>query len=664
MHRTIAHRRTRAALLGANAAVVLGLGLGASDALAGQYDPWVARHGLSAAQYQAEFDKWTRQGYRLTSVSGYEQQRGSESYAAIWEKRQGPAWQARHGLSAAQYQTTFNTLTRQGYRPVVVNGNSVNGRAKFAAIFEKSNVRFVARHGLTSSAYQAQFNSLTRRGYRLTHVSGYTENGAARYAAVFEQRGGPAWRAVHGQTSQQYQATFNRLAAQGFRVTKVSGTTVAGTPRYAAIFEAGGTTPWTARHGIDAAEYQATVTDQQRQGFRPLQVHAFAGPGGPRFSTVWENRAFSGADLQHIDTTVTNAMKGAGVTGLSFAIAHKGRLVFAKSYGQADAAKGTPMRTTHRMRIASLSKPFTALEVMRLVEAGRIALTDKVFGKDGLLGETFAAQKDFKDARVADITVRDLLQHTAGGWDNDGGDGTADPMFLQTDLSADKLIGWVLQNVGLEFAPGTTHQYSNFGYSVLGRIIEKVTGKSYAAAMRDDVFAPSGADSFAIGGDTLVARLPDEAAYHHAGAQTAPYTMKVGRMDAHGGWVATPVDVVRTALRVDGFATVPDLLGAGPLATMTTPTTAKMPDGSSTNYALGFDTNAEGPNWFHTGYLDGSPSILVRTGAKYGPSGSDEFVWSATANSTTAKREDNVNLDGLMWDVVKGVKAWPAHDLF
>jgi CubicO group peptidase (beta-lactamase class C family) len=72
----------------------------------------------------------------------------------------------------------------------------------------------------------------------------------------------------------------------------------------------------------------------------------------------------------------------------------------------------------------------------------------------------------------------------------------------------------VLHNVRLEFTPGTTYQYSNFGYCVLGRIIESVTGTTYETAMRDDLFAPSGATSFTLAQESRGQRLPDEVAYH------------------------------------------------------------------------------------------------------------------------------------------------------
>ena len=62
--------------------------------------PWVARHGLTNADYQRTFDDFTRQGYRLRTVSGYESG-GQDRYAAVWDKRPGAAWAARHGLTSA-----------------------------------------------------------------------------------------------------------------------------------------------------------------------------------------------------------------------------------------------------------------------------------------------------------------------------------------------------------------------------------------------------------------------------------------------------------------------------------------------------------------------------------------------------------------------------------
>ena len=103
-------------------------------------------------------------GMQLMDVSGY----GTSVplYAALWVKTaSAPAWQARHGLTAADYQATFNQLTQQGYHPVLVNGYATAAGPRFACIFQQGAADpWVARHGLTSAEYQAAFNQYTSAG--------------------------------------------------------------------------------------------------------------------------------------------------------------------------------------------------------------------------------------------------------------------------------------------------------------------------------------------------------------------------------------------------------------------------------------------------------------------------------------------------------------------
>ncbi|MEZ4888586.1 MAG: M12 family metallopeptidase [Chitinophagales bacterium] len=198
---------------------------------------WVARHGMTSAQYQAEFDKWTKQGYRPTTVSGYSVG-NSARYAAIFRKVPGGSWVARHGLTSAQYQAEFNKWTKDGYRPVVLSGYGVNGTDYYAVVFEKtSGGAWVARHGLTSAQYQAEFNKWTKDGYRPVNVSGYYANGSDRYAVIFEKTSGGAWIARHGLTSRQYQAEFNKNSQAGYELIDVSGYSNGSSARYAAIWQ-------------------------------------------------------------------------------------------------------------------------------------------------------------------------------------------------------------------------------------------------------------------------------------------------------------------------------------------------------------------------------------------------------------------------------------------
>jgi hypothetical protein len=95
---------------------------------------------------------------------------------------------------------------------------------RFAAIFEKDDgTAWEARHGIDGNTYQATFDSLVRQGFCLTYVDGYSQGQEARFNAIWQKRGGPAWQARHGMISDQYQAAFDSLAQQGFRLVTVSG---------------------------------------------------------------------------------------------------------------------------------------------------------------------------------------------------------------------------------------------------------------------------------------------------------------------------------------------------------------------------------------------------------------------------------------------------------
>src|SRR5215207_5208075 len=89
---------------------------------------------------------------------------------------------------------------------------------------------------------------------------------------------------------------------------------------------------------------------------------------------------------------VTNLMATHNLPGASIAIAYRGRLVFRRAYGLADTATNEAVTTNHVFRIASLSKPITAVAVFRLIEAGHLQLSDRIFGSNGVLGTTYGTQ--------------------------------------------------------------------------------------------------------------------------------------------------------------------------------------------------------------------------------------------------------------------------------
>ena len=613
---------------------------------------WQARHNLSGADFQAAFDLLKAQGFRPIDVNGASAN-GVERFSGIWEKSPGPPTQVRHGITAAAHQQLFATLPAQGFRPIAVSGHDTPGGIRFSSIWQaipSPEVR--ARHGLTPAEWQSQVGALPKEGFRPVDLCGYTEAGQVRFASIWERTTTPEWVARHGMTAGQYQQQFDHWATHGFVLRRVSGYMDGGQTRYAALWSRGPALTWQARHGLDAVQHQAEFKVLADRGYRLVKVNGYPEGGTVHYASIWHKPYLSDRDETTIRQAVQNFMTAYNVPGVSIAMTRNGALMFARGFGTADGA-GTPVVPSHLFRIASVSKPITAIAVFRAIEAGLLALTDRVFGQGGILGNQFGTPP-YPDQRVTQITVQHLLEHTSG-WSK-----AQDPMFGQPNATQADLIGQMLGSATaprpLANNPGAICDYLNFGYCVLGRVLEQVSGLSYADFVRQRVLALCGVTDMHIAGDTLAQRRPNEVTYTQQGTDN-PYALPVARMDAHGGWIANPTDLLRIALRFDGFPSRPDLLQSNTIATMTTATTAPDPAGDPANYAKGWAVKSPG-NWWHHGDFAGSMCELVRT--------PDGFCWAILAN-TRPDNEARIEamkkaIDAVGWTIKKGITVWPAGD--
>ena len=249
-------------------------------------EDWQARHGLSAADYQDTFDELTGGGYRPLDVSGG----GPAGYTGIWRRGDIGPWVARHGITAAEFQTVFDQLGPLGYRPLAVSGYDVAGAVRFAGIWERrEGPAWLARHGLTPDEYQDQFDRATAAGYRPVLVSGYADGGQPRYAAIWDQRETGPWQARHGLTEPDYQQAITDLGAQGYRPTWIHGYTVGGQDLYAAVWEKDDVA-WVARHRLIGPQYQDAFDDLSGQGYTLLHACGYLVEGTPRYAGIWERR--------------------------------------------------------------------------------------------------------------------------------------------------------------------------------------------------------------------------------------------------------------------------------------------------------------------------------------------------------------------------------------
>ncbi len=370
--------------------------------------------------------------------------------------------------------------------------------------------------------------------------------------------------------------------------------------------------------------------------------------------------------LASFDRMMLDFLPGHDVPGAALAVGRNGKVVYARGFGYADREARRPVQPHSLFRIASVSKPITAVAVLQLVDRGKLQLDQHVFDLLGLR----PPKKGF-DPRWRKVTVRHLLTHR-GGWDRDR---AFDPMFMSPTIvkqlgahppAMPKAIIQFMLGKPLQFEPGTKEVYSNFGYCLLGRVVEKASSQPYEDYVRQHVLAPLGIKSMRVG-HTLKA-APGEVRYYAGGKGQAVMGPSLGKpvplpygawcleaMDAHGGWVASAPDLVKFAMALDDPARS-KLLRPKTVQLMFAPPTAKDRK-KDAYYAMGWDVRpnqCQGkPNTWHTGSLDGTSTLLVRR--------CDGLTWAVLFNTRkpTRKQEPAGAVDALVHRAADAVKRWP-----
>lgn len=386
--------------------------------------------------------------------------------------------------------------------------------------------------------------------------------------------------------------------------------------------------------------------------------------------------------LPQFDAMIRGFMRRHRLPGAALAVTDHGRLVFAKGYGYADLAAREKVKPTSLFRIASISKMFTSAAIMKLVEKGKISLDDKVF--EILRYEPHLENGAKFDERQRDITLRHLLQHR-GGWDRDQ---SFDAMFQSVRFAhslgtpppanQEQVIRCML-GIPLDFAPGERYAYSNYGYNLLGRVIEKVTGKPYETYVREEILAPLGIRSMRIGKTRLEGRcLPDEVRYYDQNVGPSVFAEDLGQqvsepygawnleaMDSHGGWIASAIDLARFACALDDPDSSP-ILSRKSIETLyeRPPGAAGYDDQNQPKdsyYSLGWMNQAEGKgNWNrgHSGSLPGTATILTRR-----HDGRNIVVLFNSRQTALAPHLGKAVLP-LLHRTARSVEKWPNIDLF
>lgn len=377
-----------------------------------------------------------------------------------------------------------------------------------------------------------------------------------------------------------------------------------------------------------------------------------------------------GDGVERIDTVMNDVMSRHRPPGIAVAVVRDGKLVVAKAYGSADIAASEPLRPDHLFRIASISKAVTGIAVLSAID-------------EGLLNPDAAAfdiLSDFlpnsgADPRIDQVSVRHLMHHTSG-WNMVGV--PDDPLFRSLEIAQATgstmppdpaaMTRWAAMQP-LSFDPGTDFIYTNIGYVVLGRVIERSTGFTYEDFVQRFVFEPAGITLAEIGGITRAERKQNEVEYDSTqnniwtsvfdGTSVVPEPAYGGinlvGLDASSAWLLSVVDLVKLAAATDGDPAYADIISEQSFELMTDIGTPPGTTPLGVAWFLGTDASGAVVKWDHGGGMPGTTAYLARL---------ESGVIIAVISNTALDQSFFDDLAVGLTNAVNGISIWPATDLF
>ena len=271
-------------------------------------------------------------------------------------------------------------------------------------------------------------------------------------------------------------------------------------------------------------------------------------------------------DPAAVDAYISRIARGSGITGLSVAVSRNGTAPWTGTYGKSSLAAATPVTTNTVFAIGSVTKQFTAACIFLLAQDGKLSVHDKV------------AQYYPSLTRARDVTLLDLMNHVSGYPDYYPLDFVDSRM--ESPIAADELIQRFAGGK-LDFEPGTQWSYSNTGYVILGRVVEKVSGQRLGEFMTRRLLQPLGMDHSFFGPPASGRGMAEGYTSFALGPATPARPEAQGWLDGAAGLNCTALDLVKWDMAlIDGR-----VLNAESYALMTQP--RKLTEGRVREYGCG-----------------------------------------------------------------------------
>lgn len=456
-------------------------------------------YGINGAEVEAKLAKLKADGYRPTSLNIHGSTNDAK-FAGIWSKQTGGKYETIIGANETAYNAWVDQWKASGYTSTHVSATGSASDALFAGVMEEmpSVGNFVQVCGLDSPF--AYLNATIDTPMYIKGVSMYGVPNARRYCILGHEDN------VNYQQTVFYNTDFLQYDWETLKADETSKRFWR--PVYVDVSEDLLTTPifddttvgqWAAQTGLSAAELESEIAAQKAKNLYPVQISG-AGSKGSKYAVVFaeqltplerqwhavgEVTGFAdNADVQDkVDSIMQAFMKRNSVRQAQVAASVNGTVIASRAYTWAESDRAV-VKQSDKFLLGSVSKMFTYAATNKLINDGLLNLTTPVYP---LLGYNHPA-----DNRSLDITVEQLLDHSAGFDRTKSPDigfifrEVADSLNQTTPATLKQLIEYVAARP-LDYTPGTSSVYSNYGTMLLSYVVANLTGETYTSYVEKNI---------------------------------------------------------------------------------------------------------------------------------------------------------------------------------
>lgn len=534
------------------------------------FGPWLDRltaqvtayHDVSSATHQAQFTLLSGQGFRLVSLSvagGLSAPR----YSAVWEQVGGPGWVSSHDMSTAQYATARTTWINQGYRAKLITTAGTGSNRVIAAVFVNDGAAVYDTSNLSEASLSSVLS--TQRGLDRIPCSIDTFEdalGNPYYCLVCEPNPtGIVWGHDIDATAADFTTTRIAHDEGGERLACLG---MSDSQRYVSVWYDQRVGTENLAHNQSSSGWQTQFNVQTGNGLWPRVIASGGAGAAHRTSGSFAQYRTPQARLLTVtgtyrsqfaafDTYMTNLVTSQQARAASLAIARDGKLVYARAFTRAEA--GYPItQPTDAFRIASCTKPITAIATHQLDEMGLVTMSTRPQSVLGLA---------YSDTRFDNIELRHILEYTSGidrnydpwtiaNWQNPTSPVLPVGLTLGTQWLADQPMMFAPTN------PPTYYRYSNSAWMLPAEVIRVRSGQTFMSFLQSQVFGPLGITRIRVAPSEF-AQLTANDVIHHLDVldldpserytdrrrRSAQYAQDLEFKRASGGLASSTVDYVR-----------------------------------------------------------------------------------------------------------------------